>query len=415
MDRISGLSDELLLKILLLVPTKVAVSTSILSKRWEYLWMWLPKLDYGQFDFSESEWERLRCFLDRNMPLHRAPVIESFRLELSSCSCFKPKNINMWVLTALSHSLRELEIMYELYADNPCILPSNLFTCKSLVVLKLDGEFLLDVPRMVSLPSLKTLKLQCVRFINNEQTLQRLLSNCPILEDLMVDLHDGDIMRKFTIVVPSLERLTLLIPCDHHIDGYVIQTPALKCFKLEDYCRDDHYCLIENMPCLIEAYVACCFPDINNLIGSIASVKRLEICSKAILDGLVFNELEHLEVCRCTVLCSNQLVRLLKASSKLKRLDISLADGHDPHQNLDDWNEPSTVPECLLSSLQTLNWSEYTGEPQEREIAVYILKHARHLKTATIKSGYLAVGKHEMLKELALSSRASTTCQLMFD
>ena len=85
-------------------------------------------------------------------------------------------------------------------------------------------------------------------------------------------------------------------------------------------------------------------------------------------------------------------------------------------QGMDDWNQPTTVPECILSSLQTLNWSaEYTGEPQERDIAVYILKHALHLKTATIKSSELEVTKSEMLKELELSPRASAACQLMFE
>ncbi|KAF2619707.1 hypothetical protein F2Q68_00041537 [Brassica cretica] len=108
------------------------------------------------------------------------------------------------------------------------------------------------------------------------------------------------------------------------------------------------------MPYLIEAYVDCCRPDINSLIGSITSVRRLAICLETMLDeGFVFNQLEHLE-------------------------DLYV------QADMDDWNEPSTAPECILSSLQSLSWLKYTGEPQERE-------------------------------ELALSSRASATCQLMFD
>lgn len=82
---------------------------------------------------------------------------------------------------------------------------------------------------------------------------------------------------------------------------------------------------------------------------------------------------------------------------------------------MDEWNQPSTVPECMLSSLQSLNWWMYTGEPQERDIVVYILKHAVHLKTVTIKSSESADPKFEMLKELARSSRASAACQLIFD
>ena len=82
---------------------------------------------------------------------------------------------------------------------------------------------------------------------------------------------------------------------------------------------------------------------------------------------------------------------------------------------MEDWNQPSTVPDCMLSSLQSFKWSLYTGEPKERDIVVYFLKHAVHLKTATIKSYQWDVPKFEMLKELSLSSRASTACQLVFD
>ncbi|KAG2328913.1 hypothetical protein Bca4012_021471 [Brassica carinata] len=251
MDRISELPDELLLKILLLVPTKAAVSTSILSKRWKYLWMWLPKLDYGPSNCSESECEKLRCFLERNLPLHRAPI-ESLRLKLISPR-FKRENISMWVLTAVSHCLRELEIVYDTCSADQNILPSNLFTCKSLVILKLVDEILLDVPRTVSLPSLKTLKLQRVKYFD-DQALQRLLSNCPILEDLVLESRDyDDTTQKLTVVVPSLQSLSLYMPYGLDIDGFVIDTPCLKYFKLMDHCRYDHYFLIEKMPYLMEA------------------------------------------------------------------------------------------------------------------------------------------------------------------
>ena len=218
------------------------------------------------------------------------------------------------------------------------------------MVLKLDDEILLNVPRMVSLPSLKTLELHEVKY-SKDETLQRLLSNCTILEDLVVYLRERDTTtRNLTVVVPSLQRLTLYIPNNYELYEYVIDTPSLKYFELVDYNDYDHYGLIENMPYLIEAYVDSSCPGIYSLIYSVTSVKRLTICSvvnhffiyqlilcnklsvtllssaQAILNCLVFNELEHLEVFLCTVLFSNQLVRLLKACSNLKRLDISLMD-----------------------------------------------------------------------------------------
>ncbi|CAN6977783.1 unnamed protein product [Brassica rapa subsp. trilocularis] len=275
---------------------------------------------------------------------------------------------------------------------------------------------LLDVPRMISLPSLKTLKLQSVRYFSDE-TLQRLLSNSPILEDLVVDLREHDTTRELSVVVPSLQSLSLYLPYNIMLQ---METPALKYFKLRDHNLNDHYCLIENMPHLVEAYLDVFnLPDLKSLIGSITSVKRLAICSEAMYDeGFVFDQLEHLEVCICKDHFPSQLIRLLKASSNLQGLHIFFIEDYHDHilDGMEDWNEPSTVPECMLSSLQSLSWSKYTGEAQEKDIMIYILEHALHLKTATIKSSSESdVPKLEMLKELAFSSRASTTCKLMFD
>ncbi|CAA0394382.1 unnamed protein product [Arabidopsis thaliana] len=220
MDRISGLPDEILVKIMSLAPTKVAVSTSILSKRWEFLWMWLTKLDFGDKHYSESECKRLQCFLDRNLPLHRAPVIESFRLVLSD-SRFKPEDARMWVVVAVSRYIRELEICSSYFPEKQNILPSSLYTCKSLVILKLDGGILLDVPRMVCLPSLKTLELKGVSYFKQE-SLQRLLSNCPVLEDLFVLLLRCDDIGMFIVIVPSLQRLSLYLSPRCNLEGFVI-------------------------------------------------------------------------------------------------------------------------------------------------------------------------------------------------
>ncbi|KAL9286241.1 F-box protein [Arabidopsis thaliana] len=262
MDRIIGLPDEVLVKILSFVPTKVAVSTSILSKRWEFLWMWLTKLDFGDKHYSESECKRLQCFLDRNLPLHRAPVIESFRLVLSD-SHFKPEDVRMWVVVAVSRYIRELEICSSYFPEKQNILPSSLYTCKSLVILKLDGGILLDVPRMVCLPSLKTLELKGVSYFK-QGSLQRLLSNCPVLEDLFVLLLRCDDIGMFTVIVPSLQH-----------------TP-LEYFKLVDRNYDRHPYMIENMPKLTSAYVEVISADLKSLVGSITSVKYLTILSEVI-------------------------------------------------------------------------------------------------------------------------------------
>ena len=48
----------------------------------------------------------------------------------------------MWVVNAVYHKVRELDIVYESYDIrlSQTYLPSNLYTCESLVILKLEGD-----------------------------------------------------------------------------------------------------------------------------------------------------------------------------------------------------------------------------------------------------------------------------------
>ncbi|KAM0017032.1 putative F-box domain-containing protein [Helianthus debilis subsp. tardiflorus] len=45
-DRLSMLPEDILALILSLMPTKYAVQTSILSKRWRYTWTFVTNLDF---------------------------------------------------------------------------------------------------------------------------------------------------------------------------------------------------------------------------------------------------------------------------------------------------------------------------------------------------------------------------------
>lgn len=105
---------------------------------------------------------------------------------------------------------------------------------------------------------------------------QRLLSICPVLEDLLVDGYEVNGLRKIIVVVPSLLRLVLSIP--DKLYEFVMNTPSLKYLKLEYLNSKSHHCLIEKMPKLREAYIDASFPYMERLVGSITSVKRLALC-----------------------------------------------------------------------------------------------------------------------------------------
>ncbi|CAH2079748.1 unnamed protein product [Thlaspi arvense] len=98
---------------------------------------------------------------------------------------------------------------------------------------------------------------------------------------------------------------------------------------------------------------------------------------------------------------------------------VSSHDHEDEEEcsDMDCWNEPSHVPKCLLASLQVFKWLRYFGRPQDRDLAVYILKNARCLKKAVMLADSVEydVPSVKMIKELSLSTRASSTCELVFN
>ncbi|KAH0863058.1 hypothetical protein HID58_080269 [Brassica napus] len=339
-DRISQLPDDLLLKVLSFLPTKVAVSTSILSKRWEFLWI---------------------------LPLHKAPVIESLRLNFDVCNRFDPiysDDIEKWVLTAVSRCVHELSVTLASMHYELAGLPSSLFTCKSLVILELTGKIFVNFPRM----------------------------------DLVVEHNKDDNNTPFTlsVIVPSLQTLTLKISRgSDHSEGLVINTPSLKYFNIlyyvEEYARDDdsnYSYYLEDTPKLEEADIESTYPDINKFVRSIRAVKRLSLCIRVNTEealyheGIVFDQLQHLKLCSCGSNWSKVLVRLLKDSPLLRDLEDHTYSRVDAPVS---WqNQLDCVPTCLLASLETFKWTVVYGSHEEIDLVKYILRNARCLKAAKI-------------------------------
>ncbi|CAL9243782.1 unnamed protein product [Arabidopsis halleri] len=70
----------------------------------------------------------------------------------------------------------------------------------------------------------------------------------------------------------------------------------------------------------------------------------------------------------------------------------------------------------MVSSLETVEWVDYEGTKEEKEVAAYILRNGSFLDEVTIKPKSTShYEKLEMIKELSLSPRSSPTCRLYFD
>ncbi|XP_010483110.1 PREDICTED: probable FBD-associated F-box protein At1g32375 [Camelina sativa] len=420
MDRLSQLPDELLLRILSLLPAKDVVVTMVLSKRWQFLWMFVPKLVYDD-SYQDIDYGRFSRFVDRCLILHKAPVLETLHFKLGQLC--DGEDIHVWIRAANKCSVRELIIEIDTsFSASPAILPRSFYTESSMLVsLSLNNVILLDVYYSVSFPSLKTLGLLAVKYPGNE-FVNSLLSNCHVLEDLGVEQCADDNVNIFTVKVPSLKSLALHSSDDRVEDdaqGFVIDAPSLEWLDLVDYMGG--FCVIEsNMPKIVQAYIDVTYSLPQKILSCITSVQHLDLCLLTSQDaypvGSIFPSLVCLKICTCETEWLNLLMRVIKDSPKLRALKLGQSHDRLANQTRSYWSEPSSVPECVLTNLETLEWLEYEGIKEEKEVAAYILRTGSCLKKVTIKPKSTSHRKKlEMIKELSFSPRSSPSCRLSFD
>ncbi|KAL0712038.1 hypothetical protein Bca4012_019016 [Brassica carinata] len=422
MDRISHLPEHLLLKILSFLPTtKDVVATMVLSKRWQFLWMLVPRLVYDDSHRNITK-ESFSRFVDRSLLLHEAPVLDSLQFRLGWKSS-DVDNIGVWARTVARRHVRELVIEIDRSSCTaPSIIPKSLYTVSGmLVTLRLNNMVLVnDVSSPVSFPSLKKLSLDNIMYPGGDESVNRLLSNCPVLEDLHVDRSIDDNVTVFTVRVPSLKILyTLDIKDSYGGEMLVIDAPSLETLTIDD---SSGVCVVKSeMPNIVTAEFD--FYDSHSwkILSSITPVKDLCLClsfsKRAYPSGCVFHRLVNFKLCRCKALWLNLLMCVLRDSPNLRSLQLYQKNGYQADQPNPIWSELScVVPECLLTSLETLEWTNYEGTKEEKEVVEFILRNGRCLKKVTISSKPTVSGKKlEMIKELALSFRRSPICQLVFD
>ncbi|KAK9074367.1 hypothetical protein SSX86_006965 [Deinandra increscens subsp. villosa] len=223
-DRLSRLPDDISSHILSLMPTKYAVQTSILSKRWRYTWMFVTNLDFDDIHPYHSKIV-LSKFVDRAMKHCKSSQIHSFRLNFSK-KYVKSSSVSSWIKKAVRLNVCEVDIQ----VITP-ELPWSLFTCKTLTKLKIDY----GSPRYpvweclcsVNLPCLKTLDIVVTTkpFVNAF----KLISGCPVLESLSLEVTSSKDKKDYVFNIPTLKQLKLrLVRCRSVINKVVLNLPNLE-------------------------------------------------------------------------------------------------------------------------------------------------------------------------------------------
>lgn len=252
-DRISSLKDILIHRIFYFLDSRLAVQTSILSKRWKFIWTTLPYLNlYKDVKFIEnflsrrnndSKIKKLNISFGFAPPTylvdefvgyairHNVKVINVDLLGLRATirfSTFTSTSVKNLTLTLnfdrLSESdcwnlpaLTNLHLIH--YPREPCKLPESYLIClPSLQTLFLDRW---ELPESITLPALKTLGLRSC-------TLPREVWDLPALLTLKLDdvAFPEDTSEFFTALV-NLQNLIMSFR-KQELDDWVINCPELE-------------------------------------------------------------------------------------------------------------------------------------------------------------------------------------------
>ncbi|EYU33521.1 hypothetical protein MIMGU_mgv1a018685mg [Erythranthe guttata] len=330
-DRISDLPDSVICHILSFLRTKFSVRTSILCRRWMHLWA------------------------------YKSSTINRFGLFHIQCSDYQ---LQTWVTFAVVRNVQKLYLCFLSKEDVRGFLPRCLFTCKTLVAMRLRSCGVIPVRRAaVCLPLLKKLHLIYVRF-EADESLTHLISGCPVLRELSIKLSHA--MAYCNVSSPTIKRLML----DFKSDGtrLEINTPAVKYLKISDSFSEHIKC------------------------GVLNSLTKADI-------NLINDE--------------NKPDYFLYSRSLLELIDRF----RNFCEEIQGWMEPlQKVPTCLLSHLKIINVVNIKGKKHELEIIKYLLRNAKVLERMEISyPGSLGSNEeNNMLKKISLFQRGSGACKVAF-
>ncbi|XP_019095875.1 PREDICTED: putative FBD-associated F-box protein At5g56430 [Camelina sativa] len=324
MRNINDLPNDLLVKILSSVPTKVAVSTCLLSKRWGSVWKLIPKLDYDDSLSAAPpglyKYETLVFLGVKKVAIDNVPSTTCFR-SLKSLSLLDVWFSSDETVTRLLSCCPILEtlVVHRLGRDKVKTFAICVPSLKSLTIRHIVGGY--HEPRndngfVINAPSLK--------YLNIVDHLSRLYSLVNMPEQMKADIHIRHCdSEKLLGCLTSSKNLSL---CLKPLEGA--------------YPHSDFDQLVS-----LDLGVMCSFNWLNLILRRSPKLRALRL----------YQAREVYWSCR-------------KSNSVRTK-----------------WRQPIFVPECLLLRLRTVDWFEYKGTEEEKSVVMYLLKNGNSLETMSIK------------------------------
>ncbi|EOA25385.1 hypothetical protein CARUB_v10018716mg [Capsella rubella] len=318
-------------------------------------------------------------------------------------------------------------------------LPSEVFTCKKVVKLRLGSGFVIEnIPKEALFPSLKDLLLDRVIFndTNGDCAFTKLVSACPVLEELVIYRNKNDDW-KWSRVVSSqiLKRLTIRCEESGYYEGCSYEpisfdTPSLEYFEYCDVIRDEYP--VVNLNSLVKAKLELPFfmggddYDASNLMKGMKNVQILSLGAAETMQVIwtfreavpVFENLYDLSLSTEEDFCWDALPILLDKSPNLKTLTIEAL-----HYTSECNGDVNSVCKCLkgysflLSShIEVLKITQFEGNIREMVQVMHVLEKLQRLELLELHIQENEDDlKLQIMLDLLMLPRASSKCKVLVD
>ncbi|XP_060667911.1 F-box/FBD/LRR-repeat protein At4g26340-like [Ziziphus jujuba] len=388
-DRISELPEDIMVRIVSLLPLKEAAATSILSKRWRNIWTFTTNLDFHDeqtvnylFNLPREDYHtlinhaRLKYIDGVNRVITKLSsktnntlvggLINRFRINFDLCRSFS-YSIDNWIEFAMKNRVQVLELLFYRYGGL-ARMPDSLYTL---------GKNHFD-PK--TLKSLRVLNLASVDI--SGEVLEWLLSNCPLLERLQVAGSDGNLVNLRILGVP-LKHLEIRGCCIRKLE--ILDAQNLVSLHIQTtYCFRTF--VLKNVPKLVDLFF-----DINfsldgehlgrnfSLLSSCLSqlqILHLDLSIYKHLRNVVYPVLSNLKQLKLIFGATKNLTSLLSviisflnASPRLQRLELMMLSQKYYDQMRRFKIEPTN---CPLKEVEILG---YSGSPTHDQLIMYLAEN----------------------------------------
>ncbi|KAF8407745.1 hypothetical protein HHK36_006880 [Tetracentron sinense] len=407
LDLISNLPEQVIETILVHLPIRDAVRTSVLSHNWRYKWSTIPELVFHENSISPLEDGTIRIdklvnFIDRVLLLRKGPL---HKFDLSTLF-LNHSFIDAWILFLSRNGVKELTLTFQYM--KPYRVPYSFFSCQAISCLNLSSCILKLPSVFKGFSHLKSLNLESV--ILSDEELETLISNCIALERLRLIELEG--CTRIKIRGLNLQHFYFSGEFDHIC---FIDAPQLSFVSI-----NLHTSIFED----VEQGESC---NLIKVLGPLTGLEKLAIeyfCLQFLAVGnlpvrlpVTYDHLKSISLEIDFEDLNETLVMLclLQSSPNLHELEI-MSDHSVVTEFVEDFWEAQGHLDCSMNHLRVVRASGILGLAPELQFIKFLLVSSPVLEILSVTpkpDEYIK--ETEMLTELLRFQRASTIAKIVYN